>query len=109
MLLPRLILTSSIEVYPATNDKFKKKFCYHKILANFHIKSSPPSSPLPRLHCIGRGSRNHVQSILSMHLTKFHQKNEKKKKRNGSLLTRIISTVPKVLFFKTTYLQNVYV
>ena len=47
MLLPRLILTSSIEVYPATNDKFKKKFCYHKILANFHIKSSPPSPPPP--------------------------------------------------------------
>ena len=80
MLLPRLILTSSIEVYPTSNDKCKKKFCDHKILANFHIKSSPPSSP-PPLHCIGRWSRNHVQSILSMHLTKFHQKNEKKKKK----------------------------
>ena len=45
MLLPRLILTSSIEVYPTSNDKCKKKFCDHKILANFHIKSSPPSSP----------------------------------------------------------------
>ena len=38
-----------------------------------------------------------------------NQKNEKKKnKKNWSLLLKIISTVPKVLFFKTTDMYTVY-
>ena len=42
-----------------------------------------------------------------MRLTKFH-KSEKKKKKNWSLLMKIISTVCEVLFFKTTDLYTVY-
>ena len=42
-------------------------------------------------------------------LSFVNQKNEKKKKiRNGSLLMKTISTVPKVLLFKTTDLYTVY-
>ena len=42
-------------------------------------------------------------------LSFLNQKNEKKKKkRNGSLLMKTISTVPKVLLFKTTDLYTVY-
>ena len=44
-----------------------------------------------------------------MHLTKFRKLEKRKKKiRNGTLLVKIISTVPKVLFFKTTDLYTVY-
>ena len=42
-------------------------------------------------------------------LSFVNQKNEKKKIiRNGSLLMKTISTVPKVLLFKTTDLYTVY-
>ena len=41
-------------------------------------------------------------------LTLVNQKSEKKKKRNWILLMKIVSTVPKVLFFKTTDLYMVY-
>ena len=42
-------------------------------------------------------------------LSFVNQQNEKKKKiRNGSLLMKTISTVPKVLLFKTTDLYTVY-
>ena len=37
-----------------------------------------------------------------------NQKNEKKNKKNWSLLLKVISTVPKVLFFKTTDMYTVY-
>ena len=45
---------------------------------------------------------------ISMHLTKFCKSEKWKKIRNGSLLMQIISTVPKVLFFKTTDLYTLY-
>ena len=59
-------------------------------------------------------------TILSMHLTKSHQSEKWKKKkkknkiiimiiRNWSLLIKIISAVPKVLFFKKTDLYTVYI
>ena len=42
-----------------------------------------------------------------MHLTKLRE-SEKWKKRNWSLLMKIISTVPKLLFFKTADLYTAY-
>ena len=80
MLLPRLILTSSIEVYPATNDKFKKKFCYHKILANFHIKSSPPSSP-PLSIVLGGGAETMYNQYYPCTWLSFIRKIKKKRKK----------------------------
>ena len=93
-------LTRPIEVCPATN--VRKKFYHHKILANFHIESSP----LPPM-VIGGGaetmynqiififSKEWHGTILSVHLTKFC-KSEKWKKLIEVLLMKIISTFPKV-------------
>ena len=48
--------------------KCKKKFCQHKLLANFHIKSPPPTPhPLPP-YCNGRGAEiiyNQIAFIFS--------------------------------------------
>ena len=43
-----------------------------------------------------------------MHLTKFYKSEKWKKTGNWKLLIKIISTVTKVLFFKTTDLYTVY-
>ena len=48
-----------------------------------------------------------IQYYPSIHLTKF-QKSEKWKNKNWNLLMKIISTVPKLLFFKTADLYTVY-
>ena len=51
-------------------------------------------------------SKEQPGNILSMHLTKFC-KSKKWKNKELSLLVKIISTVPKILFFKTTNLYTV--
>ena len=52
-------------------------------------------------------SKERHEDILSMHLTNFvNQKNEKIK--NGTLLMKIISSVSKILFFKTSDLYPAY-
>ena len=52
-------------------------------------------------------SNEQHETILSMHFTKFC-KSENTKNKKLILLMKIISTVPKVLFFKTTNLYTVY-
>ena len=51
MLIPYIFLIPPIDGYPATN--VNKKFCHHKVLASFQIKSP---------HYNGSGSTNHVHS-----------------------------------------------
>ena len=52
-------------------------------------------------------SNEQHETILSMHFIKFC-KSENTKNKKLILLMKIISTVPKVLFFKTTNLYTVY-
>ena len=51
-----LFLTSTIEVYPATDVR---KNCHHKMLTNFYIKS-----PISSLIVMG-GGRNHVYNQIT--------------------------------------------
>ena len=114
MLLPHLFLTPPIEVDPATNiGKKIVTTIFWKILKILKSLPIPPG--------VMRGGAetmcNQITSIfskewhgttLSMHLTKFRKSKKRKEIRNWSLLMKIISTVPKVLLFKTTDLYNVY-
>ena len=107
--------------------KCKKKFCHHKILANFHIKSPsfPPSlvplpSPFPPTPLKWKGKhkpctikllshlvRNNMESYYPCNwLSLVNQKNEKI--RNWSLLMKIISCVLRAVLLKTTDLYTVY-
>ena len=95
--------------------KYRKKFFHHNILENLDIKSLflPPVV----IRVGAETMCNQITSIfskewhgttLSMHLTKFRKSEKWKEIRNWSLLMKIISTVPKVLLFKTTDLYNIY-
>ena len=47
-------------------------------------------------------SKSQHGTILSVHLTKFHKSEKLKKNKKLKFVNKIISTVPKVYFFKTT-------
>ena len=115
MLLPHLFLTPPIEVDPAT--KIRKKLSPQYFGKSWY--SLLKSLPIPPGVMRGGAETmcNQITSIfskewhgttLSMHLTKFRKSKKRKEIRNWSLLMKIISTVPKVLLFKTTDLYNVY-
>ena len=105
-----MILTAPIEVYSGTN--VRKNFVTTNLWQSFKLShptfdGSSSRSHVHKIKLLSYLVRNNMETYYSCTWLSFINQSNKKI-RNWSLLMKIVSTVPKLLFFKTTDLYTVY-